>query len=50
MTRSNPSDLVAEDPKIERITFKNLRVRTRQRTEELGLDLDDIQFENIAEP
>ena len=50
MIRSNPSSLVAEDPDIERTAPGNLRVRIRQRVEELGLDLDDIQSENMVEP
>ena len=50
MTRSNPSGLVAEDPEIERTTLRNLRVKIRQRAEELGLDLDNIQSENMVEP
>ena len=50
MTRSNPFSLVVEDLEIERTALRNLRVRIRQRAEELGLDLDDIQSENMVEP
>ena len=32
------------------IALRNLRARIRQRAGELGLDLNDIQSENMAEP
>ena len=42
MTRSNPSNLVIEDPEIECIALRNLRLKIRQKAKELRLDLDDI--------
>ena len=50
MTRSNPFELFADSLEIERITFRNLKVRIRQRVEELGMDLKDAQLENMAAP
>ena len=41
MTRSNLSELFTEDPKIEQIALRNLRVSIRQRADELGVDLED---------
>ena len=49
MTKSNLSGLVAEDPEIKRITVKNLNVRIKEKVEALGLDLEDVQSENILE-
>ena len=48
MTRRNSSELLAKDLKIERITLRNLRVRIRQRVKELGVELEDIQFETMT--
>ena len=50
MTRSNLSGLVAKDLEIKWTALRNLRARIRQRAEELGLDLDNIQYENMVEP
>ena len=49
MTRNNPYELFVEDLEIERIALQNLRVRIRQRAEELGIDLEDIQSKNMTE-
>ena len=48
MTRSNPSKLFVEDPKIEWIALWNLRARIRQRVEELGVELEDVRSENMT--
>ena len=50
MTNNNSSSLVAVDPKIEKTALKNLRARVRQQAEELGLNLDKVHSENMAEP
>ena len=50
MTRSNPSELLTEDPKIERITLRNLEAKIRKKAEELGVELKDVQSENMVEP
>ena len=50
MTRSNLFELFAKDSKIEWIGLQNLRARIKQRVEVLGLDLKDMQLENMAEP
>ena len=50
MTRRNLSELLAKDPKIERIALQNLRARIRQRVKELGVELEDVQSKNMAEP
>ena len=42
--------MFAEDPVIEQVAFWNLRTRIKQRAEELGVDLEDVQSENIIEP
>ena len=49
MSRSNPSGLVAKDPKIERIALRNLKARIKERVKVLGLDLKDIQSEKMME-
>ena len=48
MTRSNPSKLLAKDLEIEWTTFWNLRANIKQRAEELGVKLEDIQLKNMA--
>ena len=42
MTKSNLSELFAEDPESEWIAFQNLRARIRQRAKELGVDSQKI--------
>ena len=49
MTRNTLLGLVVEDLEIKRIAFRNLRARTSERVEVLGLDLEDILLENIVE-
>ena len=49
MTRSNLFGSIVVDPEIERTTLKNLRARIRHQVEELGLNLDEVQSENMAE-
>ena len=50
MIRSNPFGLLAEDPEIEWTALRNLSVRIRQKVAELGVKLDNVQFENMVEP
>ena len=50
MTKSNLSELFAEDPEIERKALWNLRAWTKQRVKELWVKLEDVQSENIAKP
>ena len=50
MTKSNLSKLFARDLEIECIALWNLKVRIKQRVEELGVDLKDAQLENMAAP
>ena len=50
MTKSNSSKLFAEDPEIEQIALQNLKVRIRQRAEELGVELENVQSKNMVEP
>ena len=50
MTKNNLFGLVAVDPEIERIALRNLKARVRQQVKELGLNSDEAQYENMAEP
>ena len=50
MTRSNLSNLVIANPGIERTAVRNLKARIRQQAKDLGLNLDEVQYENMAEP
>ena len=49
MTKSNPFGLVAEDLKIKRTTFRNIRAKIKEEAKVLGLDLKDIQSANLVE-
>ena len=49
MNGSNPFELFVEDPEIEQIALRNLRIKIRQRVKALGLDLKDTQSKNMAE-
>ena len=50
MIRSNPFELLVEDPEIKQTALRNMRAWIRQRAEELGVELGDVQSENIEEP
>ena len=49
MTRSNPFELFVKDLEIEQIALQNLIARIKQRVEELGVELEDVQSQNMVE-
>ena len=49
MIRSNLFGLIVKDLEIERIAFRNLKARIKERVEVLGLHLEDKQLENMVE-